>query len=145
MLKKVYNTCVPAFPPLPLPPCLPHLLSLVHSPSPPHPSASLLLGGTSSGSGALAGVFSQEKGDPSIMTVQLSYLMGRSRGRIPLERRSQEMTSSDPAPFPGSLGVPDSGTWRQGEGGGGKAWPARGPTYAQLVLECWSIHKTSWM
>jgi hypothetical protein len=25
-------------------------------------------------------------------------------------------------------------------GGGGKAWPARGPTYAQVVLESWLQH-----
>ena len=48
--------------------------------------------------------------------------MDQSRGRILPERRSQEMTSSDQAPFPGSLGVPDSGTWRQGEGGGKLAY-----------------------
>ncbi len=47
----------------------------------------------------------------------MSYLMDQSRGRIPPERKGQEMTSSDPAPSRCSLGVPDSGTWRQGGGG----------------------------
>jgi hypothetical protein len=55
-----------------------------------------------------------------------------SLGKILPERKSREMTSSDSAPSPYSLGVPDPGTWGQGKGGGGgKAWPARGPTYAQ--------------
>jgi hypothetical protein len=103
-------------PPFPLPAPPPLLGSL---PPPPTPPAPLLLGETSSGSGALAGVFSQEKGDPSVMTERLSYLMDQSRGRVLPERRGQEMTSGDPAPFPDSLGVPDSGIWRQGEEGGG--------------------------
>ncbi len=50
-------------------------------------------------------------------------------------------------PPPRLLWCPWLGTWRQmgDEGGGGKAWPTPGPTYAQLVLESCSIHKTSWM
>jgi hypothetical protein len=39
-------------------------------------------GETSSGSGALAGVFSQEKGDPSAMTERVSYLMDQSMGEF---------------------------------------------------------------
>jgi hypothetical protein len=59
------------------------------------------------------------KGDLSVVTSMLSYLTDQSRGKSPPERRSQEMTSSDPAPSARSLGVPDPGTWRQGEGEGG--------------------------
>jgi hypothetical protein len=137
---KSHNTCVPP-PPPPSPPLLGSPLPAPHPP--PAPS---LLGELSYGSGALAGVFSQEKGNPTVMTERLSYLMDQSRGRILLECRSQEMTSGDPAPLPLLPWCPlfrDMET--RGGGRGGKAWPARGPTYAQLVLESWSIHKTSWM
>ena len=73
------------------------------------------------------------KGEPSVLAGIVSYMMDQSRGKPPPECKGREMTSSDPAPSPCSLGVPDPGTWRQGgEGeGGGKDWPARGPTYAQ--------------
>jgi hypothetical protein len=56
------------------------------------------------------------KGDASVMTGRMSYLIDQSRGRILPERKGREMTSSDPAPSPCSLGVPDPGTWRQGGG-----------------------------
>jgi hypothetical protein len=97
---KVYNTCIPAFPLSPSPPPPTHLLSLVPSPLLPHPPSSKVVGRDISGSGALAGVFSQEEGGPSVMTGRLSYLMDQSCGRILPERRSQEMTSSNAAPFP---------------------------------------------
>jgi hypothetical protein len=57
------------------------------------------------------------KGDPSVVTGVVSYLMDQSSGKLPPERKGQEMTSSDPTPSPQSLGVPDPGTWRQGGGG----------------------------
>ncbi len=100
-------------PPTPPPPPLPG------SPLPrPPPPAPLLPTETISGFGALAGVFPQMKGDLSVVTGQLSCLMDQSRGKLLPERRSREMTSSDPAPSPRSLGVPDPGTWRQGGEGG---------------------------
>ncbi len=53
------------------------------------------------------------------------------------------MTNSDPSPLhPGSFGVPGQGLgdkWGV-EGGRGKAWLARGHTYAQLVPESWLQH-----
>jgi hypothetical protein len=44
------------------------------------------------------------------------------------------MTNSNPSPSPGSFGVPGQGIKRQMgmEGGRGKAWLARGPTYTQI-------------
>jgi hypothetical protein len=106
-----------AFPPSPLPPSYPPP-PLVPSPLLPHPQLRCWWGETSLALVLWQGCSLKEKGDSSVMTAQLSYLMDQSRGRILPERRSQEMTSSDPAPFPSSLGFPDSGTWRQGEGGG---------------------------
>jgi hypothetical protein len=78
-----------------------------------HLPASLLLAETISGSGALAGVFPKMKGDPSVVTELVSHLMDQSRGKSPPERKGREMTSSDPAPSPCSLGVPDPGTPRE--------------------------------
>jgi hypothetical protein len=100
-----YNTCVSRLPTPP--PRLLHLLSFVPSPllPPPLPS-SVVVGRDISGSGAPAGVFSQKKDDPSNMTVGLTYLMDQSRGRIQLERRRQEMTSSNPSPLPRLLWCP---------------------------------------
>jgi hypothetical protein len=92
-----YNTCVSRLPPPP-PPASPPLLGSL-PPSSPTPPSSVVVGRDISGSGAPAGVFSQEKGDPSIMTVPLTYLMDQSCGRIRPERRRQEMTSSNPAPL----------------------------------------------
>ncbi len=68
--------------------------------------------------------------------------MDQSRGRTRSERGRQEMTNSNPSPSPRLLWCPWPGTWRQMgmEGGRNKAWPARGPTYAQLVLESWLQH-----
>ncbi len=68
--------------------------------------------------------------------------MDQSRGRIRSEHRRQEMTNSDPSPLhPGSFGVPGQGLGdKWGWGGRGKAWLARGPTYAQLVPESWLQH-----
>jgi hypothetical protein len=104
---KVYNTCVSRLPPPhpPPPPRLPHLLSLAPSPLFPHPPAPLLLGDETSLALVLWQGCSLKR--RSIMTVPLTYLMDQSRWKIQPERRSQEMTSSDPAPSPGSLGVPD--------------------------------------
>jgi hypothetical protein len=110
-----------AFPPSPpSPPTYPPPLLGSLPPSSATPPAPLLLGETSLALVLWQGCSLKEKGDSSVISAQLSYLMDQSRGRILPERRSQEMTSSDPAPFPGSLGVPHSGTWRQGEGGGAK-------------------------
>jgi hypothetical protein len=101
-------------PPLPLPPRL-----LSHVPPSLHPPAPLLLARTisGSGSGALTGVFPQMKGEASVVTRRVSYLMDQSRGKILPECKSWEMTSIDSTLSPCSLGVPDPGTWGQGKGG----------------------------
>jgi hypothetical protein len=69
-------------------------------------------------------------GDPSVMAGELSYLMDQSRGKLLSERRSQEVTSSDPAPSR-FLWAPELGTQRPGGGGAGIAWLSHvGPTHS---------------
>jgi hypothetical protein len=112
---KVYNTCVPAFPPSP--PHLPTSSPWFPPPSSHTPLAPLLLGETSLALVLWQGCSLKEKGDSSVMTAQLSYLMDQSCGRILAERRSQEMTSSDPAPFPAPLVSLIQGHGDKGKGG----------------------------
>jgi hypothetical protein len=104
---KIQHMCFPPSPPLHPPPPPVSLISSPWFPSPsPPPPSSVVVGRDISGSGAPAGVFSQERGDPSIMTVPMAYLMDQSRGRIRPEHRRQEMTSSSPSPLPRLLWCP---------------------------------------
>ncbi len=136
-LKSLTCTCVipPPSPPL----TLPHscLLSLVSPP--PHPPPPLLLPRTMTPA-RLQGRSPTVMGDPSVMTVAMSYffLMDQSHGKPLPERMSREVTSSDPTPSQ-SLRAPEVGTHRPGEGGGGAviAWPSHvGPTYTLCELDC---------
>ncbi len=89
MLQK-YNTCVSRLPPPPA--------SLPLPSSFPHPPSFVVVGRDISDSGALTGVFSQEKGDPSDMTVGLTYLMDQSRGRT--QPGAQEAGDDQQRPLP---------------------------------------------
>ncbi len=107
----------PLFPPPPHP----RLLSLVPPPPLFIPPPPLLLAKTIFGSGALAGVFPCDDG----WSISCDRCRVISDGSDPwetlLERRSREMTSSDPAPSSGPLV-----SLSQGNGGGrgvAIAWP----------------------
>ncbi len=87
-------------------------------------------------------MLSPKKGDPSYVTGGTGIFDGSEPWENPIEAQEagddqQRLLPLPPAPLV-SL-IRDLET--NGDGGGrGKAWPASGPTYAQLVLESWLQH-----
>jgi hypothetical protein len=115
---KVYNTCA-AFPPIPLPPCLPHLLSLVPSPLSPHPPSSVVVG---------RDIFWLWCSDRGVLSkegwsVNCDRAIVIFDGSEPWENSAGAQESGDdqqrPRPLPQLPWCPWLGTWRQGGGGGG--------------------------
>ncbi len=122
----------PPHPPPP-PPASPPLLGIL-------PPSSVVVERDISHSGAPTGVFSPKKGDPSNVTGGAGIFDGSEpwENLVGAQETGDDQQRPLPPP-PRLLWCPWSGTWRQMgmEGGRGKAWLARGPTYAQLVPESW--------
>jgi hypothetical protein len=116
-------------PPPPPPPASPPLLGTL--PHPPHPPSSIVVERDISDSGAPTGVFSPKKGDPSNVTGKVGIFDGsepweNSVGAQEVGDDQQRPLPPPPAPLV-SL-VRDLETNGDEGGGGGKAWPTRGPS-----------------
>ncbi len=101
------------------PPPPTHASSLWFPPSPFTPHLRCCWLKQSSAPAHLQGCSLVIMGDPSAVTGAMSYLMDQSRGKPPPERRSWEMTSSDPAPSTSPLVPLSQGHWDKGGEGGG--------------------------